>query len=132
MQRQTQFAIYMLAFATLVLLPGTGSAQQKSLKEQLFGAWVLVSADQTAADGTKHQLFGPSPKGVMVLDPSGQYVQIFVRPGREKFKANNRLKGTPEENTAAVHATTASFGTWTVDEASKMLIVRVDGRMYPN
>jgi hypothetical protein len=42
------------------------------------------------------------------------------------------LGGTPEENTAAVHGTTASFGTWSVDEGSKTLIVRIESGMYPN
>ena len=41
-------------------------------------------------------------------------------------------KGTPEENTAAVHGTTANFGTWTVDEASKTVNVRYVGGMFPN
>ena len=40
--------------------------------------------------------------------------------------------GTPEENTAAVHGTTATFGTWSVDEASTTLIVRNEGGMFPN
>jgi Lipocalin-like domain len=111
---------------------GNASAQEKSLKEQIAGAWTAVSTDQTDRDGKKHQLFGPNPKGVLVLDRSGQYVQIITRPGREKFKGNNRLQGTPEENTAAVRGTTASFGTWAVDEGSKALIVRIEGGMYPN
>jgi hypothetical protein len=90
----------MLALATVsvllfgLVLPGSDTAaQQKPLKEQLTGAWIIVSTDQTAPDGTKHQLFGPNPKGVLVLDASGQYVQIIVRPGRPKFKANNRQGG---------------------------------------
>jgi hypothetical protein len=129
----------MLALTTISILwlglalPGSdAAAQQKSLKEQLTGAWVMVSTDQMAPDGTKHQLFGPNPKGVLVLDASGQYVQIIVRPGRPKFKANNRQEGTAEENQAAVRGTTATFGTWSVDEGTKMLIVRIDGGMYPN
>jgi Lipocalin-like domain len=116
----------------LALLGSDAAAQQKSLKDQLTGAWVIVSTDQMSPDGTKHQLFGPSPKGVLVLDASGQYVQIIVRPGRPKFKANNRQQGTAEENQAAVQGTTATFGTWSVDEGSKTLVVRIEGGMYPN
>ena len=56
----------------------------------------------------------------------------IVNPDVPKFKIANRLKGTPEENTAAVHGTTANFGTWTVDEASKTITVRNVGGMYPN
>lgn len=118
------------AVAATLLLSNGGSAQQKSMKDQLAGAWTLVSVDQTSADGKKHQLFGSNPKGLMVLDPSGKYVLIITQSGREKFKANNRLQGTPEENTAAVKATTASFGTWSV-EGNKMT-VRIEAGLYPN
>ena len=42
------------------------------------------------------------------------------------------LKGTAEENAAVVQGTTANFGTWTVDEASKTLTVRYVGSLFPN
>jgi hypothetical protein len=121
-----------LLFLGLALPAGDAAAQQKSLKEQLVGTWTIVSTSQTAPDGTKHELFGASPKGLLVLDATGQYAQIIVRPDRPKFKVNNRLKGTPEENQAAVHGTTATFGTWSVDEASKTLVVRIASGMFPN
>lgn len=125
-------SLAMITALGLILLPGTAASQQKSLKEQIAGTWQIISTDQTAPDGTKHQLFGPNPKGILVLDPSGQYAQIIVRPDRPKFKANNRQKGSPEENQAAVQGTTATFGTWSVDEASKTLVVRITSGMYPN
>jgi Lipocalin-like domain len=132
MDRRHILGLSMITAMGLALLPGSALAQQKSLKEQLTGTWTIVSTDQTAPDGKKHQLFGPNPKGTLVLDPSGQFVQIIVRPGRDKFRANSRLEGTPEENKAAVLGTTATFGTWSVDEGSKTLIVRIEGGMYPN
>jgi hypothetical protein len=116
----------------LALLPGSALAQQKSLKEQLAGTWTIVSNDNVAPDGTKRQLFGPNPKGILVLAANGQYAQIIVLPNRPNFKVNNRLEGTPEENKAAVLGTTATFGTWSFDEASKTLIVRNKGGMFPN
>ena len=116
----------------LAVLPGIAVGQQKSLKEQLAGTWRIVSNDNVAPDGTKRQLFGPSPKGILVLAANGQYAQIIVRPDTPKFKVNNRLQGTPEENKAAVQGTTATFGTWSFDEASKTLTVRYEGGMFPN
>ena len=116
----------------LSVLSGPVLAQQKSLKDQLTGTWTIVSNNNTAADGTKRQPFGPNPKGYMVLSPEGRYIQILTNPDRPKFKADNRMKGTAEENTAAVHATTATVGTWSIDEASKMLIIRNEGGMFPN
>jgi hypothetical protein len=132
MNRRHLLALSATTALGLALLAGNAVAQQKTLKEQVTGAWTVVSTEQTDADGKKHQVFGANPKGILVLHPSGQYVQIIVRPGVEKFKANSRIKGTPEENTAAMLATTANFGTWTVDEASKTITVRIEGGLYPN
>ena len=116
----------------LALLPGSTLAQEKSLKEQLAGTWTIISNDNVAPDGTKRQLFGPNPKCILVLAANGQYAQIIVLPDRPNFKVNNRLEGTPEENKAAVHGTTATFGTWSVDEANKTITVRNEGSMFPN
>src|SRR5688572_8233755 len=116
----------------LTMFTASLAAQQTSLQQQLVGTWNLVSIDQTDAQGKKHQLFGPNPKGTQVLDASGQYVQIIWRSDIPKFKANTRLKGTPEENAAAVQGTTANFGSWTVNEASKTLTVRYAGSLFPN
>jgi Lipocalin-like domain len=132
MKRLSAVGMSAMTVLALTLLPSVAVGQQKSLKEQLTGSWIIVSTNQVAPDGTKHQIFGPDPKGILVLDPSGQYAQIIVRPDRPKFKANNRQKGTPEENQAAVQGTTATFGTWSVDEGSKTLIVRITSGMYPN
>lgn len=131
MNRRSILRISAMTVVGLALLPGSALAQQKMLKEQIIGTWVIVSSDSTAPDGKKDQLFGPNPKGILVFDASGQTVQVIVHPGVPKFKINNRLKGTPEENTAAVHGTTATFGTFTVDEASKTITVRNVGSMFP-
>ena len=132
MNRRSVLSISAMTAFGLALLPGGALAQQKSLKEQLTGTWTIVSNDNVAPDGTKRQLFGANPKGVLVLAANGQYAQIFVRPDRPKFKVNNRLEGTPEENKAAVQGTVATFGTWSADEASKTLIVRIEGSLFPN
>ena len=131
-RRHILISLSVITALGLALLPSSTVAQQKSLKEQLTGTWTLVSIDNFAPDGTKRQNLGANRKGVMILDASGRYAQIYVRPDLPKFKDNNRLKGTPEENTAAVHGTTANFGTWSVDEAGKILIVRIEGSMFPN
>jgi hypothetical protein len=133
MNRRTTLALGTTALLSLgVALSGVALAQQKSLKEQITGTWTLVSNDSVAPDGTKQHPFGPNPKGILVLDASGRYSQIIVSPDVPKFKTNNRLKGTPEENTAAVQGTTATFGTWSIDEASKTFTVRYEGGMFPN
>jgi hypothetical protein len=104
----------MIAAITLV---GSDYAVAQSLKDQLAGTWLLVSNVNVAPDGTKRQPFGDSPKGVLILQSDGHYAAMFIRPGRPKFKANNRLQGTPEELKAAWDGALAHFGTWSVVEA---------------
>jgi hypothetical protein len=132
MNRRNILSLSAIAALGLSALPGNAVAQTKSLKEQLTGTWIVVTNDSVAPDGTKRQLFGPNPKGLLLFDATGHYAQILVLPDRPKFKINNRLEGTPEENKAAVQGTTATFGTWSVDEASKTVTVRYEGGMFPN
>jgi hypothetical protein len=119
----------MIAAITLV---GSDYAVAQSLKDQLAGTWLLVSNVNVAQDGTKRQPFGDSPKGVLILQSDGHYAAMFTRPGRPKFKANNRLQGTPEELKAAWDGALAHFGTWSVVEADKTVLLRVEGFLYPN
>jgi hypothetical protein len=132
MNRRHILGLSLTTAAGLALLSGSALAQQKSLKEQLVGTWTLVSSDNVGADGTKRQLFGAKPKGVLTLDASGHYTQMYFRTDLPKFKVNNRLEGTPEENKAVVHGTSAQFGTWSVDEAGKTLTRRIEGSLLPN
>ena len=121
----------LLAYAVLA---GSAAAQQKTLKEQLVGAWTLVSEDLTAKDGTKRQSFGASPKGVLILDASGRYAVVLSRPDRPKFKTsdNNRAETPAAELGEAAKGFAANFGTWSVNEADKTLIRKFEGALVPN
>ena len=126
--------IFLSAITTLGLavLPTGAVSQQKSLKDQLVGTWRLVSNDNVAPDGTKRQIFGANPRGILIFEANGRYAQIFLRPGRPNFKANNRLQGTLEEIKAAYEGALVHYGTWSVSEADKTIIVRTEGALYPN
>jgi Lipocalin-like domain len=121
-----------LLCAGMIFGSGNSQAEQKSLKSQVVGAWTLISIDQTDKEGKKQSLFGSNPKGIQMFDASGQWVQIITRSDIPKFAVNNRQQGTPAENTAAVQGTTATFGTWAVDDAKKTLTVRYTASMFPN
>jgi hypothetical protein len=119
-----------IAFGSTLL--SNVAVAQATLKEQLIGIWMLVSNDNVAPDGMKREPFGSNPKGVLMLQANGHYAQVFTRPARPKFKSNNRLTGTPEEIKAAWDGALAHFGTWSVIEADKTVLLRVDGSFYPN
>ena len=132
MNRRNVIGISATTLVGLALLPRQAVAQDKTLKDQLVGTWTIVSVDNVAPDGTKRQIFGPNPKGILILDPGGRYAQILVRPGRPKFASNNRLQGTLEENKAAQEGAVGTFGNWSINEADKTIVVRIEGAVYPN
>jgi Lipocalin-like domain len=116
------------------LLPATAFAQQKTLKDQLVGSWTLVSNDAMAPDGKKDQFYGPNPKGVLILDSVGRYASILARPDRPKLKSASRfdLDASPAELKALLLGFGASSGTWSIDEANKTLVRRVEASIIPN
>jgi len=105
-------------------------AQQKSLKEQLVGTWMLMLTSTKLPDGS--DIWGSDPRGLLIFTDKGIFSLQLMRSDRPKFASNSRLKGTPEENRAAVHGSIASFGTYTVDEANKTFTFRYIGSTFPN
>jgi hypothetical protein len=74
-----------------VALPvGDAVAQQKSLKEQLVGTWKLVSVDNVRDDGSKVELFGPNPKGIVIYIGDGHFALWNGRSDLPKFVSNRR------------------------------------------
>jgi hypothetical protein len=132
MNRRKIFSLALITALGLALLPATSSAQQKSLKEQVVGNWMMVSATNTAANGTKSELFGPSPKGLMIFESNGRFSQIGTRSDVAKFATNNRATGTADENKAVVQGSIAYFGTYSVNEADKSFTVQIEGTTFPN
>ena len=110
--------------ALLALLPGQGAAQQKTLKEQLFGTWTFVSTTGKLADGTP--IWGTNPKGLLIFTDNGRYSSSIIRTDVQNFAAKNRLQGTPDENKAAVHGGIGTFGTYTVNEVNKTFTVHFE------
>jgi hypothetical protein len=111
-----------------VALPA-GDAVGQTAKD-LVGTWTWVSVDNLRPDGTKVQLYGPNPKGVLMFASDGRFFFLQTRPGRPAFAANNRNEGTPEENKATVQGTLAYYGTYSV--SGKTLIFKVEAATYPN
>jgi len=108
------------------------AAQEAPLKDQLAGVWTLVFADNVAPDGTRRQVFGAAPKGIMILDASGRYSEMIIGSDRPTFASNNRLQGTAEENKAVIAGTIAAFGSWSVNEADKTIAMKIEGSIFPN
>ena len=110
---------------------GAGNQKTGKLKQQLTGAWTMVS-DTVDQDGTKVAPFGPSPTGSMILTSDGHFSIVLTRPDVPKFASNSRTGGTADENKAAMQGSIGYFGTYTVSDADKTVNLHVEASTFPN
>jgi hypothetical protein len=129
----------MISFRTLSVITGlllvsfafpatNALAQPKSLKDQLVGAWTLISAVDVRADGSRVNPWGSNPKGAYSFDANGLFVQVVMRSDLPKF--TKRAEGTPEQNRAVVQGSISYYGTYSVDEADKIIAVHIEGSSF--
>jgi hypothetical protein len=116
----------------LALRADTAVAQEKSFKEKLIGTWTLVQCEVIASDGKKAPL-------VLGKNPAGQY--IFTADGHFSFQAtavipnfasNDRMTATPEESKAAVQASIAYYGLYTVNDGARIIDLHIERSSFPN
>ena len=115
--------------AGLASSPGSAVAQQKSLKEQLVGTWILVSCDYKVADGTTFP-FCVNSSGSLSFDASGRYTEVVAARGRPKFTAGRNSPA--DEFKAAALGLGANFGTWSANDADKIITRHIEGARVPN
>ena len=132
MNRHSIIALPVIAFLALVMASSGAVSQQTSLREQLVGAWTLVSIFSTDKQGVKSERRGPNPKGLLIFDASGRYSILTARSDMANFKINNVDQGTPEENKAVLTGMIANIGTWSVDEATNTISTHVEAGSFPN
>lgn len=102
------------------------------LEKQIQGTWALVSIF-VEKDGERIDVFGANPRGSMILTPNGRFSVIMMNGSLPKFAANNRIKGTIEENQAVVQGSLAWFGSYKVVSAKEhMVIFNIEGSTYPS
>ena len=128
MRKYLGSSVFPTLLAGFAFLSATNVATAQSASD-LVGTWQLVSVINAAKDGAKSDVFGPDPKGMMILGPDGHFVQVLTRPGLPKFAAENRLQGTPDENKAIVQGSIALYGSYSVVE--KTLVLHVESGTWP-
>jgi phage terminase large subunit-like protein len=116
----------------LASLPGNVIAQQKSVKDQLVGAWTMVVCENAQPDGTKGSIvIGSNPAGQYIFTDNGHF-SFQAAADVPKFASNNRRKRTPEEDRAVVDGSIAYYGTYTVNDADKTIALRIERSSFPN
>ena len=112
-------AVQFLAILTVGVMFGTSDAWAKekggAFEKQIQGTWALVSI-YVEKDGEKIDVFGANPRGSMILTPNGRFSIIIMKASLPKFAANNRVKGTAEENQAVIQGSVAYFGSYKIVE----------------
>jgi len=122
--------VVVIACVGSIFSSGAALAQQKSMKDQLVGTWRFVSSTATQADGSPQ--WGENPKGLFIFTENGHFSWQVFRSDRPHFASSNRLKATPEELKATNQGTLAYFGTYSVDEISKVVTFRTEASTFPN
>jgi hypothetical protein len=113
-------------------LSGAAFAEQKSAKEQIVGAWTLVSVTSETDDGKKAEPFGSSPKGMIIFTNDGHFSLFQSRAEIPKIAANDRAKATPEEAQGIVASSIAYYGTYAIDEKAGVMSVNLATSTYAN
>ena len=123
------FAVFVcaaIAFATSTCAQAPGNSAS------LVGTWRIVLVDNILPDGSRVQLYGPNPQGILTFDASGNYALQIMRADRPKFAANDKSKGTPEEYQAAVQGTNSHFGMYSISGDGRSIVLHVEHASYPN
>ena len=121
-----------LLYLGAAVVSGQAIAQQKTLRDQLLGAWAYVSVDTVSPDGSRTPMYGPNPQGIAIFDASGRYALVNARSGLPKFASSNRMEGSADEYKAAAQGSIAHFGRYTVNEADKTILFQIETSTFPN
>ena len=94
----------------------SSQVEAQTLKEQLTGGWTYVSSEITLPNDTTEpsRFGGTNVKGIFILDVSGRYADIEMRPDRPKFNGDP-ANSSDAELGAAAKGFGANFGTWSVN-----------------
>jgi len=122
----------LIGIAAALLMIGASAMANEAQPLSLEGTWIMTSAYEILADGTRTTNYGEHPNGLMMVDKVGRYsIQIF-RPSRPKFTSGDKRRGTPEEYREAVLGASTNTGRVVVDPVNGKLIFKIETAVYPN
>ncbi|HJV49173.1 MAG TPA: lipocalin-like domain-containing protein [Geothrix sp.] len=125
------------AIAAFAQTPGAGASETASPQHvaepfSMEGTWAMVGAYEIRADGTRSTNYGEHPKGLLMVDKAGRYSLQIFRPGRPRFIAGDKVRGTAEEFREAVLGSSTHTGQVLVDAPRGKLIFKIETASFPN
>lgn len=98
----------------------------ETLKEQLIGAWDLISQYIMYPDGRKVESRGENPIGILMYDANGN-MSVQLMRNEEPMLQHTDLT----QLDTAMNEYHAYFGTYEVDEEQQIVYHIIEGAMYP-
>jgi hypothetical protein len=134
--RRWYFPRVLMAVALLSLPLAGQTKPDKPVRDQLTGAWRLVSVETTRANGEViYPFYGRHPEGLIVYDRSGwMSVQIVSDPRPVVPTADSRedfVTAPVSEKATAIDGYYAYCGTWTVDATKATVTHHIKQSLYP-
>jgi hypothetical protein len=105
----------------------------KGLREQLIGAWKLISYEERPADGSPS--FYPMSErsmGIIMYTPDGYMSAQLSQPNRKPFASGDWFKGTDDDYKQGASTYIAYTGEFHVDEEKKTLTHSMFISLFPN
>jgi hypothetical protein len=124
--------VYWLARTGILALATTSMAAQPAAPLTLPGTWLMESAYEIRADGTRTTAYGEHPNGLLMIDAQGRYTLQIFRVGRASFASGDKTRGEPAEYRDAVLGSSTHFGQVKLDEAKHQLVFDVEAASFPN
>jgi Lipocalin-like domain len=124
MNRHTALTMTTMAFLCLgiALRPSDALGQQKTLKEQIVGTWILESVYDQTADGVKHNPWGDGVKGQAIYTSDGHFSWFIMSANRPKADTDPRQPVGP---------IIAYWGNYSIDEDAKTLTDKIERCSFP-
>jgi hypothetical protein len=120
-----------VALLATVFAVSANAQEAKFKKADLVGSWVLSSIVNITPDGRRVTTFGQND-GSLMFGSDGRFSQILTRGDLPKVASNNRDTATSDETKAIIQGSLAMFGTYSFDEASGALTIKIERSTFPN
>ena len=103
------------------------------LREQLIGAWKLISYEELPVDGgPSYYPMSEKATGIILYTPDGFMSAQFMEPDRKLFASGDWFNGTDEEYRQAASTYVAYSGPFDVDEERNIVTHSMFVSILPN